>query len=68
MKRPASVRVLAQDLDGEEVEIEAEDFEARVVCHEIDHLNGKLFIDHLRGLRRDRVRRQLKKQQKKKRG
>ena len=59
--RPKSLRVLAQDLEGEEVEIEAEDFEARAICHEIDHLNGVLFVDHLRGLRRDRVKRQLKK-------
>ena len=42
-------------------EIEAEELEARALCHEIDHLNGVLFIDHLRGLRRDRARRQLKK-------
>ncbi len=62
--RPIRVRVVAQDLDGEPVEIEAEDFEARAVCHEIDHLNGVLFIDHLRGLRKDRVRRQLKKMKK----
>ncbi len=62
--RPTSVRVVAQDLEGEPVEIESEDFEARAVCHEIDHLNGVLFIDLLRGLRRDRVRRQLKKQRK----
>lgn len=60
--RPAAVRIVAQDLDGERLELEAQDFEARAVCHEIDHLNGVLFIDHLRGLRRDRVRRQLKKQ------
>ncbi len=60
--RPTSVRITAQDLEGQRVEIEVEDFEARAVCHEIDHLNGVLFIDHLRGLRRDRVRRQLKKQ------
>lgn len=62
--RPTTVRVVAQDLDGERIELESEDFEARAVCHEIDHLNGVLFIDHLRGLRRDRVRRQLKKHQK----
>lgn len=60
--RPTSVRVSAQDLEGKPIEIEAEDFEARAMCHEIDHLNGVLFIDYLRGLRRDRVRRQLKKQ------
>ncbi len=62
--RPTRVRVAAQDLEGEPLELELEDFEARAVCHEIDHLDGVLFIDHLRGLRRDRVRRQLKKQQK----
>ncbi len=60
--RPTVVRVAARDLDGEPVELEARDFEARALCHEIDHLNGVLFIDHLRGLRKDRVRRQLKKQ------
>ena len=61
VSRPRSVRVVAWDLNGEKFEVEAEDFEARAMCHEIDHLNGVLFIDHLRGLRRDRVRRQLKK-------
>ncbi len=61
VSRPRTVQVLAQDLDGERIEVEAEDFEARAICHEVDHLNGVLFIDYLRGLRRDRVRRQLKK-------
>jgi peptide deformylase len=59
--RPASVRIVAQNLEGERFEIEAVDFEARAICHEIDHLNGVLFGDHRRGLRRDRVKRQLKK-------
>ena len=59
--RPTTVKVEAQDLDGKSFEIEAEDFEARAICHEIDHLNGVLFVDHLRGLRKDRARRQLKK-------
>lgn len=61
VSRPTSVRLVAQNLEGEEVEIVAEDFEARAVCHEIDHLNGVLFVDHLRGLRRDRIKRQLRK-------
>ncbi len=60
VKRPTSVRVVAQDLDGHELELQSEDFEARAICHEIDHLDGILFIDHVGGLRRDRVRRQLK--------
>ncbi|MEM9552961.1 MAG: peptide deformylase [Acidobacteriota bacterium] len=61
VRRPTSVRVEGRDLDGAPVEIEAEGFEARAICHEIDHLHGVLFIDHLRGLRRERVRRKLRK-------
>jgi len=60
VERPAWVRIAAQDLEGRDFELEAEGFEARAVCHEIDHLDGVLFIDRVRGLRRDRVRRQLK--------
>ncbi len=60
VQRPTRVEVVAKDLDGEEIRLEAEDFEARALCHEIDHLEGILFVDHLRGLRRDRARRQLK--------
>lgn len=58
--RPETVRVAAQDLDGEPFELSADGWLARAICHEIDHLDGVLFIDHLSGLRRDRVRRQLK--------
>lgn len=59
--RPTRLRLRAQNLDGEPFELEAEDFEARAICHELDHLDGVLFIDHLRGLRRDKVRRRLRK-------
>ncbi|MDA8018031.1 MAG: peptide deformylase [Thermoanaerobaculia bacterium] len=59
--RPTHVRVRAQDLDGVPFELEAEEFEARAICHELDHLDGVLFIDHLKGLRRDRIRRKLRK-------
>ncbi|MEM6797552.1 MAG: peptide deformylase [Acidobacteriota bacterium] len=59
--RPEWIRVVGHDLDGDRVEEEVEGFEARAYCHEIDHLNGVLFIDHLRGLRREKARRQLKK-------
>jgi len=58
--RPTWIRVHAQNLEGEPVEIEAENFVARAICHEIDHLSGILFVDRLRGLRRDRGRRFLK--------
>lgn len=59
--RPTWVRVRAQDVDGEAFELEAEHFEARAICHEIDHLDGVLFVDHLRGLRREKVKRQMRK-------
>ena len=59
--RPAFVKVRAQDLTGEPFEVVAEGFHARALCHEIDHLDGVLFVDRLRGLRKERVRRQLKK-------
>jgi peptide deformylase len=58
--RPATVRVRALDLAGQPREIEAHGYFARALSHEIDHLAGVLFTDHLRGLRRERARRQLK--------
>ena len=58
--RPARIRVKALDRRGQPFELAAEGFLARAICHEIDHLNGVLFTDHLRGLRKERVKRQLK--------
>jgi peptide deformylase len=60
VNRPTRVTVRAMDLEGKPFEIQAEEWLARAFCHEIDHLNGVLFTDHLRGLRKERVRRQLK--------
>ncbi len=59
--RPQRVVISASDLSGRTFEFETNDFEARAVCHELDHLDGVLFVDHLRGLRRDRARRELRK-------
>lgn len=59
--RPTYVRVKALDLEGHPFEVEADDWLARAICHELDHLDGVLFVDHLRGLRRERCKRQLKK-------
>ena len=59
--RPLRVKVEAVDPHGQPIEIAAEDWLARALCHEIDHLDGVLFVDHLRGLRKERVKRQLKK-------
>jgi len=58
--RPLSITLRAQDLEGRPYELPAEDYLARAICHEVDHLDGILFTDHLRGLRRERARRQLK--------
>jgi peptide deformylase len=62
VERPTRVVIRAHDLQGQEVELEASDLLARAICHEIDHLNGVLFVDHLKGLRKDRMRRRLRKQ------
>jgi len=59
--RPTAIRVRAMDLAGRPFELEAQGWLARAICHEVDHLDGILFTDHLRGLRRERVRRQLRK-------
>lgn len=58
--RPLAITLRAHDLAGEPFELAAEEFMARAICHEVDHLDGILFTDHLRGLRRERARRQLK--------
>ncbi|MBS7538512.1 peptide deformylase [Ancylobacter lacus] len=55
VERPARVTVRFLDLDGETREIEASGLLATCVQHEIDHLNGVLFIDHISKLKRDRV-------------
>jgi peptide deformylase len=52
VERPATVRVRATSLDGQEFEIDADGLFARCLQHEIDHLHGKLFIDYLSVLRR----------------
>ncbi len=59
--RPRKVRVRYMDRNGEEREMSGEGLMARALCHEIDHLEGRLFVDHLRGLKRERI---LKKVQK----
>jgi peptide deformylase len=50
--RPARVVVDTLDLDGNTIKVEAEGIKARAILHEMDHLNGVLFIDHLSPLKR----------------
>ena len=61
VERPASVRVRYVDLDGTRKEIEAEGLLATCLQHEIDHLDGVLFIDHISRLKRDMVVRKFRK-------
>jgi peptide deformylase len=60
VKRAASITVKAQSLSAEPFELSVDGLVARVIQHEIDHLNGVLFVDHLRGLRKESARRQLR--------
>ena len=55
VERPAQVKVKYTDLDGKAREVEANGLLATCLQHEIDHLNGVLFIDHISKLKRDRV-------------
>lgn len=55
------IKVSAQNAKGKHVEFEAEDFLARVIQHETDHLEGHLFIDHLSSLKRTLYKKKLKK-------
>jgi len=60
--RPQKVKVKGLDLDGRERTIEATDLMARVLCHEVDHLNGKLFIEWLSPLKRNLIKKKFKRQ------
>ena len=59
--RPQFVTVRAQNAKGETFEIRGENLLARAFCHEIDHLHGILFLTHLSMLKRDLIRRKIKK-------
>lgn len=65
VSRPRAVRISAQDRKGEEFEIDAEGILATCIQHEIDHLDGKLFVDYLSNLKRQRIRSKLEKEHKK---
>ena len=61
VERPDRVRFRYTNLDGETVEQDADGLLATCVQHEIDHLNGVLFIDHISKLKRDRVTKKFQK-------
>ena len=61
VKRAERIRVCATDRDGRSREIEAAGLLAVCIQHEIDHLDGRLFVDHLSRLKRERIRRKAEK-------
>ncbi|MHB1587785.1 MAG: peptide deformylase [Acidiferrobacteraceae bacterium] len=61
--RPQKIRVRAQDREGHPFDLETEGLLAVCIQHEIDHLNGKVFVDYLSRLKQQRIRKKLEKQQ-----
>ena len=59
--RPEWVRIETYDLHGEKTFIEADGYTARAFLHEMDHLNGKLFIDHLSSIKRNAIKKKASK-------
>ena len=64
VERAEKVRFCFQNLEGENIEVDADGLLAVCIQHEIDHLNGKLFIDYLSPLKRQRLQKKLEKQEK----
>ncbi len=62
VERSDRIRVCAQDVEGNPLELEADGLLAVCIQHEMDHLIGKLFVDYLSPLKRDMVRKKLEKQ------
>ncbi len=63
IERPASVTVRAQDIQGNFFEVQAKDMLAVCLQHEIDHLNGFIFVDYLSQLKRNRIKTKMQKEQ-----
>ena len=61
VRRAKKVSVRAQNIKGERFEMTGEDLLARAFAHEIDHLNGRLYISHVSALKRDLIRRKVRK-------
>jgi peptide deformylase len=59
--RPKKIVLSGVDLNGKEIVLEGSDLLARAFCHEMDHLDGKFFLDHLSFIKRDMIKRRIKK-------
>ena len=64
VSRPKKIKVSAQDKEGSQFELEADGVLSVCIKHEIDHLDGKLFVDYLSSLKRNRIKDKLQKEQK----
>ena len=62
ISRPSDIKLSYQDLSGQQHEIKPEGLLTKVVQHELDHLNGRLFVDHISELKRRRIRNKIVKQ------
>ena len=62
ISRPSDIKLTYQDLSGKKKEIKPEGLLTKVVQHELDHLNGRLFVDHISELKRRRIRNKIVKQ------
>ena len=62
ISRPSDIKLSYQDLNGKKQEIKPEELLTKVVQHELDHLNGRLFVDHISELKRRRIRNKIVKQ------
>ena len=61
VSRPKTVKVSSLDYDGKKIEIEACGLLSTCIQHEIDHLNGRLFVDHISSLKRSRIEKKITK-------
>jgi peptide deformylase len=61
MFRPDRVRIAYLDRNAQPREMSGTGLMARAMCHEIDHLNGMMYVDHLRGLKKDRILKKIQK-------
>ena len=62
ISRPSDIQLSYQDLNGKKQEIKPDGLLTKVVQHELDHLNGRLFVDHISELKRRRIRNKIVKQ------
>ncbi|MBI4446939.1 MAG: peptide deformylase [Acidobacteria bacterium] len=61
VERPLKVRVEGQDLEGRRMQIDAEGLLSRAFCHEIDHIDGILYLERISPLKREMIKRKIKK-------